>query len=277
MTQDELKTKTLSQSNFAEKAKASTEYVLEKSSSPTEKLMQVIQKMTPAIRMALPKGMSDERFTRIAMTCLRKNETLMRVALTNQASFLAALMQSVQLGLEPNTPIGQAYLIPYGKEVQFQVGYLGLIELAYRTGEYVSIDARAIYEQDEWDYQEGLDPILKHKPSPNRSGEPIAYYARYIRKDGAKAFYFAYRNDIETHAKKYSQAVQKGWTSPWKTDFDAMAKKTVIKGLLKTAQKSIEFSRQFEADETIKTDLDQDMLSVSPVFDVSDIGENDEK
>lgn len=56
------------------------------------------------------------------------------------------MMQAAQLGVEPNTPIGQAYLIPYGNQVQFQLGYKGLIDLAYRSGEVQSIQAHEVHE-----------------------------------------------------------------------------------------------------------------------------------
>lgn len=70
-------------------------------------------------------------------------------------------MQAAQLGVEPNTPLGQAYLIPYRNhgqlECQFQLGYKGLIDLAYRSGEITSISAHEVCENDDFEYELSLD------------------------------------------------------------------------------------------------------------------------
>ena len=98
-------------------------------------LKGLIRSMGPEIKKALPSVITPERFTRMVFTALSSNPTLQECT---PQSFLGAMMQSAQLGLEPNTPIGQAYLIPYRnhgrQECQFQLGYKGLIDLAYRSG-----------------------------------------------------------------------------------------------------------------------------------------------
>ena len=98
--------------------------------------------MKPEIEKALPAHMSHERMTRIALSAVNSNPELTEVILNNPTSFLGALMQSAQLGLEPNTNLGHAYLIPYydknsGKKiVNLQLGYMGLLDLAHRSGMY---------------------------------------------------------------------------------------------------------------------------------------------
>lgn len=118
----------------------------------------MVKVMMPEIKKALPSVMSPERFARIALSAL--NNTPQLQACTPM-SFLAALLNSAQLGLEPNTPLGQAYLIPYknhGKlECQFQIGYKGLIDLAYRNGQMQTIQAQAVYENDEFFYEYGVE------------------------------------------------------------------------------------------------------------------------
>ena len=89
-------------------------------------LQGLIRTMEPEIKKALPSVITPERFTRMVFTALSSNKKLQ--ACTPE-SFLGAMMQAAQLGVEPNTPIGQAYLIPYGNQVQFQLGYKGLILL----------------------------------------------------------------------------------------------------------------------------------------------------
>lgn len=188
----------------------------------------------PAMQMqfarALPKVLSPERFTRIVITAVRNTPKLLGCS---KNSFLAAVMQSAQLGLEPNTPLGQAYLIPYGTECQFQIGYKGLIDLAYRSGEVAIIQAQTVYENDEFIYELGLEPKLLHKPlMKGDRGEAIAYYAIFKMKNGGENFAVMSREDVERFAKAKSKTYSNG---PWQTDFDAMAKKTVLKQVLKYA------------------------------------------
>lgn len=223
----------------------------------------LIMKMRGQIELALPKHLTADRLARIALTAVRNND---RLANCNVNSLLGAIMQSAQLGLEPNTPLGQCYIIPYnsknGAEAQFQIGYKGIIDLAYRSGQYKNIYAMEVYENDVFQYQYGLDTNLVHIPTDIPNGEPVKYYAVYKLQNGGADFRVWSKEKILKHAEKYSKAVQKGWTSPWQTDFDAMAKKTVLIDLLKYAPKSIEFSREISADETIKYDISKDMLEV---------------
>ena len=101
-------------------------------------IQQYIKQMAPAIKAALPAVMTPERFTRITLSALSTSPKLQSCT---PPSFLGAMMTAAQLGVEPNTPLGQAYLIPYwskkvgANECQFQLGYKGLIDLAYRSGD----------------------------------------------------------------------------------------------------------------------------------------------
>ena len=138
-------------------------------------LRSLVEKMAPAIKAALPAVMTPERFTRIAVSALSNSPALQA---STPASFLGALMTAAQLGLEPNTPLGQAYLIPYRnhgqQECQFQLGYKGLIALAYRSGEVSSIQAETVHANDEFVYEMGLEPKLKHIPARKDRGDPVA-------------------------------------------------------------------------------------------------------
>ena len=155
-------------------------------------------------------------------------------------------MQAAQLGLEPNTPLGQAYLIPFRNnkkgivECQFQIGYKGLIDLCYRSGEMTTVYAHAVYENDTFDYRYGLDQVLEHKPVLTGKGKAIAYYAVWKLKNGGYGFGVMSVEDVEKHAQKYSQAYNSS-SSPWKTEFDEMAKKTVLKATLKYAPIKTDF------------------------------------
>lgn len=193
---------------------------------------------------ALPSVLTPERFTRMALTALTKTPKLAQCA---PSSFMGAMLEAAQLGLEPNTPLGQAYLIPYGNKCQFQIGYKGLIDLAYRSEELRSIEAHEVYENDVFDFEFGLNPKLVHKPAIKDRGEVVWYYAVYHLVNGGCGFEVMSREDVETHARKYSKTFNNG---PWQTDFDEMAKKTVLKKVLKYAPLKSDFARGISADET---------------------------
>lgn len=175
-------------------------------------------------------------------------------------------MQAAQLGVEPNTPLGQAYLIPFRNkgrlEVQFQLGYKAYLDLAYRSGEVTIIDAQAVHKNDEFEYEYGLDPKLKFKPALTDRGEVIAYYAMFKTKMGGFNFIVMSKEDIVNHAKQYSQSFGSSF-SPWKSNFDSMAKKTVLKQVLKYAPLKSEFAKNLAADETIKTDIQPNMVDLA--------------
>ena len=239
---------------------------------PIKNMQDYIMSMQGQIAKALPSVLTPERFTRMVFSAISMNKQL---AECSPKSFLGAMMQAAQLGVEPNTPLGQAYLIPYRNkgvlECQFQLGYKGLMDLAYRSGQVKDIQAHIVYENDEFEYELGLNPTLKHKPAMKDRGAAIAYYAVFHTKDGGYGFEVMSLDDIKNHATTYSQAYKKGYTSPWKTNFDEMAKKTVLKRCLKYAPLKTEFVRAVAADETIKTGLAKDMLDTPDETDYTDV------
>lgn len=198
-------------------------------------LRDVVVAMQDDIAKALPKVITAERFTRIALSALSNNPKLYECS---KLSFLGALMNAAQLGLEPNTPLGQAYLIPYYNnkekrlECQFQIGYKGLLDLAYRSGEIAMIQAYIVYENDVFEYELGLNPILRHIPASANRGNMTYAYAMFKLKNGGQSFVVMSKDDILNYGRRYSKTFNAG---PWQTDFEAMAKKTVLKQLLKYA------------------------------------------
>lgn len=222
----------------------------------------MVKAMMPEIRRALPTVITPERFTRIALSALNNTPALQQCT---PMSFLAALMNAAQLGLEPNTPLGQAYLIPYKNkgnlECQFQIGYKGLIDLAYRNGQIQTIQAQAVYEHDFFEYEYGLEPRLVHKPAFSDRGEVIYFYAIFKTVNGGFGMAVMSKADMDLYAKTYSKAFDASY-SPWKTDYESMAKKTVIKQALKYAPIKTDFQRALSTDETIKKEISDDMFSV---------------
>lgn len=213
-----------------------------------ENVKQLIQAMQPQFAKALPSVITPERFTRIALTAVNNNPKLADCALE---SFFGSLLNAAQLGLEPNTPLGQAYLIPYGNQCQFQIGYKGLIDLAHRSGEFKMIYAKEVYEKDDFSFEYGLDPKLHHVPSTeDERGAITHYYAVYTLVNGGFGFEVMTKAEVEKHARKFSKAYNSG---PWRDNFDEMAKKTVIKKLLKYAPIKTDFVKQVGTDEAKMT------------------------
>jgi len=221
-----------------------------------------IKKMEGEIAKALPSVITPERFTRIVLSAISANPKLGQCT---PASFLGAMMTSAQLGLEVNTPLGQAYVLPYNNkgrlEAEFQLGYKGLIDLAYRSGEVEVIQAHVVYENDEFSYEYGLDPKLAHKPADHDRGEPVKVYAVFKTKSGGYGFEVMSMEDVRQHAAKYSKAYNSSF-SPWKTNFEEMAKKTVLKRVLKYAPLKSDFVRAAAQDGTIKAAVSPDMYEV---------------
>ena len=234
---------------------------------PVTTMQGYITKMKGEIAKALPSVMTPERFTRIVFSALSTTPAL---AECTPSSFLGAMMTSAQLGLEVNTPLGQAYLIPRNnrragtKECQFQIGYKGLIDLAYRSGQVSTIGAYTVYQNDRFRYSLGLNPELVHEPTMQDRGDPVAFYAVVRLKDGGYNFAVMSVEDVRKHAAKYSESYKGGYSSPWATNFEEMAMKTVLKRALKYAPMATDFVRAMSTDETVKTEIAEDMTVVPP-------------
>lgn len=214
------------------------------------KMKNTIKASLPQFTSALPKALKPERFQSMVLTAVNTNPKLMAC---DPLSVVTAALQSAQLGLEPNTPLGQAYLIPYEERkmvngvwqtvrtvCNFQVGYRGLITLAFRSGELQSLDAQEVYANDDFDFNYGLNATLKHIPATHnrkQPGEnPTHYYAVYKLKNGGQGMAVMTYEDVLEHAKKFSKTYSKKtgkFSGPWADNFDAMAKKTVLLKLMK--------------------------------------------
>lgn len=250
--------------NSIQKAAANHRAIAETKGPAT--MQGYIKSMESEIAKALPSVITPERFTRITLSALSTNPKL---AQTTPKSFLGAMMTAAQLGLEPNTPLGQAYLIPFKNkgvlECQFQLGYKGMLDLAYRSGEVSVIQAHTVYENDTFEYELGLDPKLKHIPAKENRGDAVYFYGVFRTKDGGYGFEVMSVEDVRKHAKKYSQSYS-GAYSPWTTNFEEMGKKTVLKKALKYAPMKSDFVRGIVQDETIKETIAEDMSEVPNVF-----------
>lgn len=231
--------------------------------SQRKTLQSYIKAMDSEIKKALPSVITPERFTRMVLSAISTNPKL---ASCTPASFLGAMMSAAQLGLEPNTPLGQAYILPYmnkgSLEAQFQIGYKGLIDLAYRSGDVEVVQAHIVYEHDTFECEYGLEPKLMHKPADKDRGDPVKVYAVFKTKSGGYGFEVMSMEDVRKHAEKYSKAYKSGF-SPWASNFEEMAKKTCLKRVLKYAPLKSDFVRAVVQDSTIKSEISSDMYDVA--------------
>ena len=240
-----------------------------------EMIVAQIKQMEGAVKRALPSVMTPERFTRIAVSAL---STTPKLAECHPMTFIGAMMTAAQLGLEPNTPLGQAYLIPFWNgrskryEAQFQLGYRGLIDLAFRSGQISSIQAHVVYENDTFEYSYGLDPALKHTPALKDRGAPVSVYAVFRTKDGGFGFEVMSWEDAMAHGQRYSKSYGNG---PWQTNPEEMAKKTVLKKVLKYAPLASEFVKGAVADGSVKDQIDDDMSDIPSLIIDAEIAEED--
>lgn len=198
----------------------------------------------------LPKHVGADRMLKIALGALRTTPKLMQA---RTDTLLGAIIQCAQLGLEPNTPLGHAYLIPFENrskgitEVQIVFGYKGLIDLARRSGQIVSIAAHEVRANDHFEYEYGLDEKLVHRPSMGDRGEVIAFYAVAKLVGGGYAFEVMSRADVEAirnESQGWKTAVRfkKEASSPWGPHFVEMGRKTVLRRLFKFLPVSIELA-----------------------------------
>lgn len=215
--------------------------------------------------LAMPKSMTPDRLTRIVMTECRKTPALMKCA---PESFYGAVLQCAALGLEPGSALGHCYLLPFGNgkdksgrpNAQLIIGYRGMIDLARRSGQIISLQAWTVHAQDTFNYQLGLNPDIEHVPASVADRGPVTHvYAVAKLKGGDVQFEVMSRAEIE----KIRSASKAGNSGPWSSHWDEMAKKTVIRRLFKYLPVSIEAVRAVEIDE--KTDrgeatTDQDFL-----------------
>lgn len=213
------------------------------------------------IALALPKHMNPDRMARVAMTCIR---TIPKLMDCKPQSLFGAIIQCSQLGLEPGTPLGHAYLLPFDKkerrgsqwvvirtDVQLIIGYRGMLDLARRSGQIESIEAHAVYDGDLFECELGLDSKLRHVPdwsNPKRDDpKNITFvYAVAKLKDGGVQFQVMGRKGVE-QIRARSKSKDNG---PWMTDWEQMALKTVVRRLFKWLPVSIEIQNAVAIDES---------------------------
>jgi recombination protein RecT len=217
--------------------------------SLTLSAMLLEPKMQREIARALPEHIKPDRMIRVLLTALK---TTPKLAQCETGTFLGCIMQAAQLGLEPNTPLGHAYLIPRDNRKTREtrctllIGYQGMLELSYRTGAVIEVGAQVVRRDDEFEYEYGLRPKLRFRPSPDALRDldpdrfPITHvWAKAEMKSGGQPWVVLSRAQVEARRAR-SMASE---TGPWVTDYEAMCQKTAVRALWKFLPKSTEMAQ----------------------------------
>lgn len=238
---------------------------------PREAIAYLLESQKKQIALALPKHLTPDRLLRVALTAMSKNPKLLECS---QTSLLGAVIQSAQLGLEPDGALGEAYLIPFGKsykdkngawqkkmECQFMPGYRGIAKLVRNSGDVISIMAKEVCANDFFEFEYGINEKLIHKPAMSNRGETVYFYCYVRLKDGGFQFevmskadvdlvkYQAYRKNNPKNKDKGNHEIENLIDGVWKDFYVEMARKTVFKKLAKYLPMSVEAAKAFEIEE----------------------------
>jgi recombination protein RecT len=244
---------------------------------PTDRLKQVIQSPTVQEQFRNALGENSGMFV-ASLIDLYASDTYLQKC--EPGKVVMEALKAATLKLPINKSLGFAYVIPYKnkagqQEPQFQMGYKGLIQLAMRTGQYRYINADKVLEGELKRHDKMTGEIELGEPTGSKV---IGYFAMIETVNGFRKVIFWTRDQVEAHAKRFSKAYN-STHSPWKTDFDAMALKTLLKSLLgKYGIMSIEmanaFSKDSDADEDPQAEIDananQEPLDIEPEKDEGD-------
>lgn len=210
-------------------------------------IQDILNNYSKQMEKVLPKMLSAERMIAMASTEITKNPKLLECT---AQSLIGAVLQASVLGFQPVAALGYCYFVPYGSQVQFQIGYKGMLALARRSGEIASVYAEVVREGDKFNYTLGLHRDIVHEPTGDIS-KPLTYvYAVVQFKDGGDSFVVLSRAEVER--LRLRSPMQKATPSgAWATDYEAMAKAKAIKQLAKYLPLSIDTVEAIATDEAV--------------------------
>lgn len=229
---------------------------------PRDKIAHYLDAKSGELAKMIPKHLSLDRLLKVATIAATTTPALAKCDIP---SLVAAIGQCAQFGLEPNTVLGHAYLVPFNTKrkvngvdtwvnsVQVIIGYRGYIDLARRSGQIVSLSSHEVCENDDFEYAYGLNEVLRHVPARKERGAVVGFYAVAHLKDGGHAFEFMSVEQVEEireASQGWQQAVkyQKQGSHPWKKHFVQMGRKTAIRRLMNYLPLSVELQNALEAD-----------------------------
>lgn len=221
-------------------------------------LAGLLESRKDAIATVLPKHLDADRLLKIALVAVSKNDLLMKCSHT---SILQSVMTAAQLGLDCGGALGSAYLVPFYikqkgcYECQLVVGYRGLIDLARRSGQIASIEARIVYQNDVFELDYSIDGTqFKHQPCLDGDPGPmrLVYGIAKLKDDGGHQFEIMTKAQVEK-IKALSQTGRDN-KGPWRDHYDEMARKTVVKRLAKYLPISVELNDAIGEDNKVEGD-----------------------
>lgn len=211
-------------------------------------IRDLLTKNAEQIKLALPKHVSADRMQRAVLTACLQSPKLYECT---QQSMMMSVLRAAQMGLEPDGILG--YLVPYKTTAQFLPSYRGLVQLARQSGEIASITARAVRAGDEFDFSLGTDEYIRHKPlvSDDDEERAVTYVyavARFRDKETPPQFDVMTRAQVE----RVRARVSSGREGPWFTDWEEMAKKTVVRRLSKLLPISVHMRQALAEEEALE-------------------------
>lgn len=203
-------------------------------------------------------GVKDsQRFISSVVSAVQTNPQL---AECTNASILSAALLGHSLNLPQSPQIGMFYLVPFKNkgvsEATFQLSYRGMIQLAMRSGQYKAINVTDIREGELASYNP-IEDVYEFTPVTDmekRMALPvIGYYAYFEMINGFRKAIYWTKEQVDAHAKKYSASYRNNWSGClWKSDFDAMAKKTMLRQLIsKWGIMSVEMEKGYVSDQAV--------------------------
>lgn len=238
-----------------------TEQAIQKSNGAAltkgaQTIEQMLASRSEFLRSVLPRHITPERLMKVALLARSRNPLLLQCT---PESLVKAILQSAEMGLEPSGSVGGAHLVPFKNkhtghyEATLIPDYRGLIDLARRSGQIRSIEAHVIHERDKYRVRYGSEPILEHEPLlVGETGKMVAVYAVAKLADGATQVEVMTSSAVEA-IKNRSRASTSG---PWVTDYEAMAKKTVLRQLCKYLPRSRELAEALDLDDASETGVE---------------------
>jgi len=221
--------------------------------SPNKVMADRIRSQWHKIEAVMPKHLTSERFLQLTVSAVNHEPKLLEC---DFVTLMSCVMRCSALGLEPSAVdgLGRAYILPYRNgranrmEATFILGYKGMLELARRSGEIESIEARAVHAGDKFEYEYGFDEKLRHVPARGKGTQENLTHVYMIArfKDGGHYFDVMTKEEVE-EVRKSSKSKD---TGAWATNYEAMAKKTVIRRAFPYLPISVEAQSAAASDET---------------------------
>lgn len=212
------------------------------------------EKVLQSLTKTLGSETKKSEFVSSVISAVQTNPALQNCDF-NSIVNAALLGSSLKLAHSPQ--LGQYYMVPYNKNAQFQLGYKGYIQLAIRSGKYKKLNVLPIKEGELIKYDplnEEIEVNMIEDEDEREKAKTIGYYAMFEYHDGfRKVLYWSYSKML-AHAKRYSKSFNSS-TSVWKSDFDAMACKTMLRQLIsKWGTMSVDFQKAYENDMAVITE-----------------------